>query len=66
MIKISLFWQDGENGLDKDGIEQMRRLFLEKKQEGNTLLFASHNREDIELLCDEVYEMDKGRLERLR
>jgi ABC-type uncharacterized transport system ATPase subunit len=28
-------------------------------------LFASHNKEDIDVLCDEVYEMDKGRLERL-
>lgn len=50
------------NGLDKDGIAQMRRLFLEFKEQGKTLLFASHNKEDIEVLCDEVYEMDKGRL----
>lgn len=50
------------NGLDKDGVAQMRELFLKYKSEGKTLLFASHNREDIEVLCDEVYEMDKGKL----
>lgn len=53
------------NGLDKEGVAQMRNLFLCMKEEGKTLLFASHNREDIELLCDEVYEIDKGRLGRM-
>ena len=53
------------NGLDKDGVEQMRKLFLSFKEEGQTLLLASHNREDIELLCDEVYEMEHGRLHKL-
>ena len=50
------------NGLDKEGVAQMRTLFLQLKEEGKTLLFASHNREDIEVLCDEVFEMDKGKL----
>lgn len=54
------------NGLDKDGVAQMRELFLRFKEEGKTLLFASHNREDIEVLCDEVYEMDRGKLVRVR
>ena len=54
------------NGLDKDGVAQMRELFLRFKEEGKTLLFASHNAQDIDVLCDEVYEMDKGRLERIR
>lgn len=53
------------NGLDKDGVEQMRKLFLSFKEKGKTLLLASHNREDIELLCDEVYEMEHGRLHKL-
>jgi len=53
------------NGLDKDGVAQMRELFLQFKEQGKTLLFASHNRDDIEMLCDEVYEMDKGRLVRM-
>jgi ABC-2 type transport system ATP-binding protein len=50
------------NGLDREGVAQMRELFLQLKADGKTMLFASHNREDIDVLCDEVYEMDKGRL----
>lgn len=48
------------NGLDNQGVEDMRKLFLELKEQGKTILIASHNREDIEVLCDEVYEMDGG------
>ena len=50
------------NGLDNDGVQDMRKLFLSLKEQGKTLLIASHSREDIEVLCDHVYEMDKGRL----
>lgn len=48
------------NGLDKDGVEDMRGLFKELKEDGKTILLCSHNAEDIAILCDEVYEMEKG------
>lgn len=48
------------NGLDNDGVQDMRKLFLSLKEQGKTILLASHNKEDIEVLCDEVYMMDKG------
>lgn len=50
------------NGLDKDGVEDMRRLFKELKEEGKTILLCSHNAEDIAVLCDEVYEMENGQI----
>ncbi len=53
------------NGLDKQGVEDMRKLFMEVKGQGKTVLMASHNREDIEVLCDVVYEMDAGVLVRV-
>lgn len=48
------------NGLDNEGVKDMRKLFLSLKEQGKTILLASHNKEDIEVLCDEVYMMDKG------
>ncbi len=48
------------NGLDNQGVEEMRNLFLKLKEEGKTFLIVSHNREDIEMLCDHVYIMDHG------
>lgn len=53
------------NGLDKSGVQEMRKLFLNMKEQGKVILMASHNREDIEMLCDEVYEMEKGELKRI-
>lgn len=54
------------NALDKNGVEEMRRLFLKIKSEGKLILLTSHNREDIEILCDEVYEMEEGILNKLK
>lgn len=51
------------NGLDNQGVQEIRDLFLKLKEEGKTILLASHNREDIDVLCDEVYEMDHGHLQ---
>lgn len=48
------------NGLDKHGVEEIRKILLELKDQGKTILLASHNEEDIRILCDEVYEMDAG------
>lgn len=48
------------NGLDKNGVHEIRKILLELKAEGKTILLASHNEEDIHILCDEVYEMDGG------
>lgn len=48
------------NGLDKHGVEEIRALLLELKAMGKTILLASHNEEDIRILCDHVYEMDGG------
>jgi len=48
------------NGLDKDGVKDMREYLLNFKEQGKTILIASHSAEDIEVLCDTVCEMDKG------
>ena len=54
------------NGLDDHGVADMRELFLELKRLGKTILVASHNPEDIRLLCDRVYRMNAGVLEQAR
>ena len=54
------------NGLDKEGVADMRQYLLELKSQGKTILIASHSAEDIDALCDTVYEMDKGKLQKVR
>lgn len=38
------------NGLDANGIEDMRNLLLDQKERGKTILMASHSSEDIKCL----------------
>ena len=48
------------NGLDESGIEIVRKLILDLKDEGRLILLASHNKEDLSLLCDVIYKVDNG------
>lgn len=50
------------NAIDESGVEDIRKLLLELKEQDVTILLASHNAEDIRLLCDVVYKMDQGEL----
>lgn len=48
------------NGLDNQGVQDIRNLLLDLKEQGETIILASHNKEDISLLCDTVIELDNG------
>lgn len=50
------------NGLDAAGVEDVRNILLNMKKQGKTILLASHNKEDIQVLCDEVYKIEDGKL----
>lgn len=50
------------SSLDEDGVRDVRRILLEMKGRGVTVILSSHNAEDINVLCDEVYRLQKGRL----
>ncbi len=52
------------NALDKDAVEEMRKLFLRFKASGKTMLIVSHNEGDISTLCDEVYEFDGAKIKK--
>ena len=48
------------NGLDTHGAAHIRELIKSLRDEGKTVLLASHNQMDIDELCDTVCEMDGG------
>ncbi|MCM1193573.1 MAG: ATP-binding cassette domain-containing protein [Butyrivibrio sp.] len=50
------------NALDETGVEEIRRVILEERERGALILVASHNKEDIRVLCDELYQVDNGRV----
>lgn len=52
------------NALDESGVEEIRKVILEEKERGALILVASHNKEDIRILADELYRVEGGRVER--
>ncbi len=53
------------NGLDKEGVGEMRTYLLDLRRLGKTILIASHSTEDIAILCDTVHEMDHGKIQKI-
>ncbi|MDE7321796.1 MAG: ATP-binding cassette domain-containing protein [Lachnospiraceae bacterium] len=54
------------NALDNNGVEEMRKVLLKMKEKGKLIIIASHVRDDIDILCDEVYGMDAGIMKKIR
>lgn len=50
------------NSLDETGVEEIRRVILEEKERGALILVASHNKEDIQILADELYRVENGQV----
>ncbi|WP_409369303.1 ABC transporter ATP-binding protein [Lysinibacillus sp. 38-6] len=53
------------NGLDKKSVQVIQTLLLELKNNGVTILLTSHMQKDIELLCDEVFEFNDYKLDKI-
>lgn len=50
------------NGLDESGINDIRDIIFEEKKKDKLILIASHNKEDLKILCDVIYKLDKGKV----
>lgn len=50
------------NALDEDSINTFRKIIEDENKRGATILIASHSKEDIDILCDEVFYMKNGEL----
>lgn len=53
------------SGLDPFGRRDVRDLILEQRERGVTVMFSSHILPDVEMLCDRVAIVLKGKLERV-
>ena len=48
------------NGMDKNGSADIRRLILDLRTEGKTIFLASHIPQDVDIMCDTIFEVDAG------
>lgn len=47
-------------GLDNSSVLNIRKILSEEQQRGATILIASHNKDDITELCQEVFYIENG------
>src|SRR5699024_12884668 len=50
------------NAMDEDSVANTRNILKNFKEKGKTILITSHNREDINYLCDVVYKIISSQL----
>lgn len=50
------------NSLDVSSVEDVREIILRLKSKGKTIILSSHNKEDIDMLCDKTYFMKDGKI----
>ncbi|MGL4363038.1 MAG: ABC transporter ATP-binding protein [Cellulosilyticaceae bacterium] len=50
------------NGLDEQSVLRMREFFDKLRNDGVTILLASHNKEDLDVLCDTLFIIKDGEL----
>ena len=58
----TLILDEPMNGLDNECVALVRSILADLKRQGKTILLVSHNAEDIRVLCDVIYGMDKGKI----
>ena len=53
------------NGLDENSIKNIRKILLKEKEKGKLIILATHNKEDIKVLCDEIYKFNDGTIKKV-
>lgn len=57
-----LLLDEPTNGLDKESIAKFYDILKRLKADGTLIIIASHITEDLDALCDEIIEVEEGKL----
>lgn len=55
-----LLLDEPTNAIDEKGVKLIREILQAQKKRGATVIIASHNKEDLEVLADHILKMDDG------
>ncbi len=58
-----LLLDEPTNALDEESMGKIRKVMVEFKNAGALIILASHNKDDIAMMCDEVINISGGRVE---
>lgn len=61
-----LLLDEPTSAIDAKGVNDVHQLRKQMRAQGVTIIVTSHNREEIEGLCDQVFDMNNGALNQAR
>ena len=50
------------NALDSDGIQLINKIIQDLKNQNKLILISNHNKEEMEMIADEIYTIHEGKL----
>lgn len=50
------------NALDEKSVENINSMIMKLKAENKLVLISNHNREELEMVCDEIYSIENGKI----
>lgn len=57
-----LLLDEPTNALDEESVNKIRNIMVDLKAQDTLIIIASHNKEDIEIMCDSVLNISAGRI----
>jgi ABC-2 type transport system ATP-binding protein len=57
-----LILDEPTNGLDFDGQREIYSYLVDLRSQGKTILITSHNRDELKILCDQIFSLSDGKL----
>lgn len=50
------------NALDEKSVKNINSMIMKLKEENKLVLISNHNREELEMVCDEIYSIENGKI----
>ena len=57
-----LLLDEPTNGLDRESVEKFSEVIKKLKYEGSLIIIASHINEELNGVCDDIIEIENGRI----
>lgn len=59
-----LLLDEPTNAMDVQTVEKVRSILVEMKEKGTLIIIASHNKEDLDALCNEFIDICDGKIQK--
>lgn len=50
------------NALDEESVKKINSMIAKFKNDNKLVLISNHNREELEMICDEIYSIENGKI----